>query len=123
MIGRLWRGWTTREHADPYEALLRQDILPDLQGLEGYRGAYLLRRDLWGGVEFVTLTLWDSLDAVRAFAGADYETAVVPAKARALLSRFEAMSLHYDTRLTPDSSDREREVLPAPARFAKSRPS
>lgn len=114
MIGRLWRGWTTGENADAYEELLRAEVLPDLGRLEGYRGAYLLRRDLWGGVEFVTLTFWESLGAVQAFAGEDVETAVVPAKARALLSRFEALSLHYDTILIPESFNPEREILTVP---------
>jgi hypothetical protein len=61
-----------------------------------------LRRDVEDGVEFVTLTLWESMDAVRAFAGEDYEVAVVPPEARALLSRFDQMSAHYETIIEPD---------------------
>lgn len=103
MISRIWRGWTDRENADAYETLLRKEILPGIEerGIDGYRGAHLLRRDLEEGAEFVTILWFDSLDAVRAFAGDDYETAYVPPAARALLSRFDARSAHYETVLAP----------------------
>ncbi|HEX2045032.1 MAG TPA: antibiotic biosynthesis monooxygenase [Gaiellaceae bacterium] len=102
MIGRFWRGWAGGENAARYEALLRAEILPGIQRVEGYRGAYLLRRQLDGETEFGTLTLWDSLDAVRAFAGVDYELAVVPPEARALLSRFDERSVHYEIVAAPE---------------------
>ncbi len=103
MISRIWHGWTTREHADAYERLLRSEILPGIakRGIAGYRGAHLLRREVEDGVEFVTICWFDSLDAVREFAGDDYETSVVPPKARDLLSRFDDRSRHYETRLEP----------------------
>ncbi|HXE75569.1 MAG TPA: antibiotic biosynthesis monooxygenase [Candidatus Xenobia bacterium] len=101
MIARLWHGWTTRENADAYEALLRREVLPGIHRIPGYKGAHLLRRDAGREVEFVTLTLWDSLEAVRAFAGADYEVAVVPPEARKLLLRFDQRSVHYEVRLEP----------------------
>lgn len=101
MIARLWHGWTTRENADAYEALLRGEVLPGIHRVPGYHGAYLLRRDAGQEVEFVTLTLFESWDAVRAFAGPDLEAAVVPPAARKLLARFDARSVHYDTLLTP----------------------
>lgn len=102
MISRLWRGRTTRENADAYEALLRSEILPGIHRIEGHRGAYLLRREVDALVEFATITLWDSLDAVRAFAGDDYETAVILPEARALLADFDERSAHYETLLAPD---------------------
>lgn len=102
MIGRLWRGWTNLENADSYEALLRQEILPGIHRIRGYRGAYLLKRDVPEGVEFATLTLFDSMDAVKAFAGENYETAVVPPAARALLRDFERTSLHYAVVVSPE---------------------
>src|SRR5918911_3468373 len=104
MISRLWHGWTTRENADAYETLLRTRILPGIHRVDGYRGAYLLRRDDGDSVEFVTITLFESMDAVRAFAGSDYEIAVVPPEARKLLSNFDERSKHYDTVLAPDAS-------------------
>jgi heme-degrading monooxygenase HmoA len=102
MIGRLWRGWTSAENADAYESLLRAHVLPGIHRVAGYRGAYLMRREVEEGVEFCTLTFFDDLDAVRAFAGEDYAVAVVPPEARALLSRFDATSLHYDVLATPE---------------------
>jgi heme-degrading monooxygenase HmoA len=101
MIGRLWHGWTTHENADAYEALLRREVLPGIHRVPGYRGAYLLRRDAGAEVEFVTMTLFESWDAVREFAGADFEAAVVPPAARALLARFDARSVHYDVLYHP----------------------
>jgi heme-degrading monooxygenase HmoA len=96
MIARLWHGWTTRAKADAYEALLRTKILPGIHRVPGHEGAFLLRRDAGDEVEFVTLTLFATMDAVRGFAGEDYEAAVVPPEARKLLSRFDPRSVHYE---------------------------
>jgi heme-degrading monooxygenase HmoA len=101
VISRIWHGWTSRENADAYEQLLRAEVLPGIHRIGGYRGAYLLRADAEDEVEFVTVTQWDSLDAVRAFAGDDYELAVVPPEARKLLARFDERSRHYETILEP----------------------
>ena len=101
MIARLWHGWTTPENAEAYETLLREEVLPGIDRLEGARGAYVLRSADDDEVEFVTVTLWNSLDAVRAFAGDDYEVAVVPPAARQLLSRFDERSRHYETVIEP----------------------
>ncbi|MGB9178512.1 MAG: hypothetical protein WCB68_04625 [Pyrinomonadaceae bacterium] len=99
MITRIWHGWTTRENADAYQALLQTEILTGIANrrIEGYKGSQLLRREMETEVEFVTILRFDSLDAVRAFAGEDYEVAVVPPEARALLSRFDERSAHYQT--------------------------
>jgi heme-degrading monooxygenase HmoA len=103
LISRIWHGWTTRENAAAYEALLRSEILPGIasRSIRGLSGAHLLRRDVPEGVEFVTVLWFDTLDAVREFAGEDYEAAVVPEKARRLLARFDARSQHYETVLAP----------------------
>jgi heme-degrading monooxygenase HmoA len=101
VIARIWHGWTTLENADAYEAHLRGEVLPGIeQRSRGFRGVYLLRRE-GDEIEFVTVTLWDSLDAVREFAGDDYEVAVVPDTARRLLSRFDERSVHYETLIEP----------------------
>jgi len=102
MIGRVWHGWTNPENADSCEHLLRAEILPGIHRVNGDRGAFLLRREAGDEVEFVTVTVFDSLEAVRAFAGEDYEVAVVPAAARKLLSRFDERSLHYQAVLQPE---------------------
>ena len=103
MIARWWRGWAaTQENAEAYEELLRTTILPWVGGHEGHRGSYLVRRDVDESVEFATLTLWDSLDAVKAFAGEDYEVAVVPERARAVLARWDERSAHYEVVVGPE---------------------
>jgi heme-degrading monooxygenase HmoA len=102
VIARIWHGWTAPENAGAYEELLRTRVFPWIgDTVEGFRGAYLLRDDGGDEVEFVTLTLFDSLDAVRAFAGDDYETAVVLPEADALLSRYDRRSRHYETLIAP----------------------
>ena len=100
MISRIWHGWTTPEKADVYETLLKNEIFISIQNrrIHGYRGIQLLRRIHKTEVEFITIMWFDSLDSVRTFAGEDYETAVVPPKARELLSRFDARSQHYEVR-------------------------
>ncbi len=103
MIGRIWHGWTSRENAAAYEALRKSEILPAIagRGIPGLTGAHLMRRDVPREVEFVTILWFESIDAVREFAGEDYETAVVPEKARRLLTRFDARSQHYETVVAP----------------------
>ncbi len=100
MISRVWHGWTTPANADAYEALLKSEIFTGIQDrqIAGYRGIHLFRRNLGDEVEFVTVMWFDTIEAVRAFAGEDYEVAVVPPKARALLSRFDARSQHYEVK-------------------------
>jgi heme-degrading monooxygenase HmoA len=102
MISRIWHGWTRPEDADTYEAMLRAEVLPGIHRVGGYRGAYLLRRDAGDEVEFVTITLFEDLDAVRRFAGEAYTRAVIHEPARPLFTRFDEYSLHYDTVLTPE---------------------
>jgi heme-degrading monooxygenase HmoA len=101
MIARIWHGWAAPANADAYEELLRAEVLPGIHRIGGHRGAYLLRREAGDEVEFVTITLFDSMDAVRAFAGDDVEAAVVPPAARALLSHFDERSVHYEIRIDP----------------------
>ncbi len=100
MIGRIWHGWTTPQNADTYEGLLKEEIFTGIENrqINGFQGIQLFRRDLGSEVEFVTIMWFDSLDAVRDFAGEDYEVAVVPPKARAVLAHFDARSQHYEVR-------------------------
>lgn len=100
MICRIWHGWTTPQNADAYERLLKEEIFAGIakRKIDGYRGIQLLRLDRDKEIEFVTMMWFTSVDSVRAFAGEDYTKAVVPAKAQALLSRYDARSAHYDVR-------------------------
>ena len=97
MITRIWHGWTNHENANRYQELLRSEVLPGIHRVPGFQGAHLLRRDAGDEVEFVTLCYFDNLDSVRAFAGEDYEVAVVPPEARKLLKKFDQRSEHYET--------------------------
>jgi heme-degrading monooxygenase HmoA len=97
MITRMWRGWTETSEADAYERFLRTELFPEVARLAGFVGARILRRRLDGEEEFVTLVAFESLDAVRAFAGDNYETPVIEPEAQRLLSRYEDRALHYRT--------------------------
>lgn len=100
MVVRIWHGWTTPANADVYERMLKEEIFVGIRGrgIRGFRGIELLRRDVGPEVEFVTIMDFDSIDAVREFAGEDYEACVVPPKARAVLARFDTRSQHYELR-------------------------
>lgn len=97
MITRLWRGWTTVDNADAYERFLLAELFPSMREIPGFRGAEVLRRLEHDEVAFITLTRFDSLAAIQAFAGDDYETPVLEPQALALLARYERRALHFDT--------------------------
>ncbi len=100
MVGRIWHGWTTPENADTYENLLKIEIFPGIasKDVPGYRGIQLFRRQIGAEVEFITIMWFDSWDAVKQFAGEDYEKAYVPPRAKDVLSRFDDRSQHYEIR-------------------------
>lgn len=115
MIERIWHGFTTRGNADAYERLLQGRIIPGIlgRGTAGFHGIELLRREAGDEVEFVTVMRFESVAAVRLFAGDDHEKAVVPAEARALLARFDQRAAHYEVRDLPRDG-----VVTVVARFA-----
>ena len=100
MIGRIWHGYTTHESADIYENLLKEEIFINIRNrhIPGFQEIQLMRRDLVNEVEFVTIMCFDDIESVKTFAGEEYEMAVVPPKARAVLSRFDDRSQHYEVR-------------------------
>jgi antibiotic biosynthesis monooxygenase (ABM) superfamily enzyme len=100
MISRIWHGYTTPENADTYEDLLKEEIFVGIRNrhIPGFKEIQLFRRDFGQEVEFITIMWFDSLESVRAFAGDDYEMAVVPPKARAVLSHFDERSQHYQVK-------------------------
>jgi heme-degrading monooxygenase HmoA len=98
MICRLWRGWTTPENAEAYERIVRGQVIPGIEArrIPGFRSIDLVRRKRDRDVEFMTLMWFDSLDAVKAFMGEDYDLAHVPAEAQAVLADFDKRSAHYE---------------------------
>ena len=100
MIARIWHGYTLPKDAEAYERLLKPELLPGIGKVPGYRGSYLMRRELGDEVEFITVLLFDSLDAIRAVAGPDYETAVIPDNRRKYLTRWDEKAAHYEVAAT-----------------------
>ncbi len=98
MISRIWHGWTTRQNADEYERIFKEETLIAIQSrnIIGFHGIQLLRREVGAETEFITIMRFESLEAVKQFAGQDHERAVVPPKAQAVLSRFDERSQHYE---------------------------
>ena len=96
MIARIWHGYTTKENADKYENLLKEEVFVGIEqkNVKGYKGIRLLRRELSDETEFTTIMQFESIEDVKQFAGDEYETAYVPAKARQILKRFDPMSVH-----------------------------
>jgi heme-degrading monooxygenase HmoA len=76
--------------------MLKPELLPGVSKKKGYKGSYLLRRNVGAEVEFITIMLWESIEAIRAVAGPDYETAVIPEERRQYLARYDAKSAHYE---------------------------
>ena len=100
MIARVWHGSTRPEHADAYEAMLKPELLPGISKAQGYRGSFLLRRNAAAEVEFITILLFDSIDDIRAVAGPDYETSIIPDDRRKYLSRHDEKAAHYEVTAT-----------------------
>jgi heme-degrading monooxygenase HmoA len=95
VIARIWRGQASAADAPRYQDHATHHVFPSLRMLPGHRGAYLLTRETQGEVEFLAITLWDSIDSVKRFAGDNPEVAVVEPEARAILSNFDEAARHY----------------------------
>ena len=98
MIARMWRGQAKSENADAYERFVTTKVFAGLPAIAGHRGAYLLKRPIDDGneVEFIAVTLWESLAAIRGFAGDSIDRAVVEPEARAVLSSFDDFVRHFE---------------------------
>jgi hypothetical protein len=98
MIARIWHGWTTFENAETYESLLRNEVFPSIENrnIKGYRKISLLKRSLQNEVEFITIMIFDNLNAVKKFAGEEYKKSYVPRKAQDVLLRHDKFSQHYE---------------------------
>jgi heme-degrading monooxygenase HmoA len=96
MIARHWKSTAKPGLAAAYEAHLLNETFPEVSKLPGFISARILKRDVESGVEFLIITEWETLSSIKAFAGEDVETAVVPETVRAMMARFDEKVIHYD---------------------------
>jgi hypothetical protein len=99
VICRMWHGWTRNANADGYDTYLKDELFPRLERElteHGYLGFQVLRLAKENEVEFITLVWFESVEAVRSFAGENYENPVISEKARSLLSRYAERVEHYE---------------------------
>ena len=96
MIARIWHGSTRQTDADRYVTHLRRNVIPQLASIDGYRGIQVLRRQHEDDAEFVVMTLWESMAAIRDFTGPDTDAAVVAPEAQALLKKYDRHVAHYE---------------------------
>ena len=98
MISRQWRGLAKPEHAEAYVEHLQTETFPAIRRITGFLSASILRRRTDQGVEFLIVTRWSSIEAIREFAGAgaEAETAVVPPKVQGMMVEYDQMVRHYE---------------------------
>jgi heme-degrading monooxygenase HmoA len=96
MISRHWRGIARTEHADDYVRHLLTDTFPQLRRIPGFISASILRRPVAAGVEFLVVTTWESIDAIRQFAGMPEDVAVVPPLVQSMMVEYELSVAHYE---------------------------
>ncbi|HEV8282765.1 MAG TPA: antibiotic biosynthesis monooxygenase [Chitinophagaceae bacterium] len=98
MVARVWRGYTPHENADAYENFLKSEFMPAIEKkkIAGYKKFQLLRKEETDEVAFITIMWFDSIEQIKAFAGADYEKAVVHPTAQALLKRYDQYAQHFE---------------------------
>ena len=96
MISRHWRGLAKKGSAQAYIEHLQTETFPAIRKLAGFEGASILKRQLPEGVEFLVITQWASLDAIRAFAGEHVEEAVVPEEVQAMMLEYDRSARHYE---------------------------
>lgn len=96
MIARMWKGVAFSEKADDYEKHLQTSVLPELRQIDGFQEVFLMRKDTSDAVEFVVLTMWESMDAIRKFAGENAEVAVVAPAAQVLFREFDSTVKHFE---------------------------
>jgi heme-degrading monooxygenase HmoA len=92
----MWRGSALPEKADDYVKHLQMSVLPELKQIHGFEGVYLMKQDSSEAVEFIVLTLWESMDAIRKFAGENAEVAVVAPAAQAMFRDYDSTVKHFE---------------------------
>jgi heme-degrading monooxygenase HmoA len=105
MISRLWRCTATADNAPRYLDHFQHAVLPELRQLEGFQSGYVFRRNLTNAVEITVMTMWESMDAIRRFAGDNVETAVVAPEAQAILLSFDKTVTHSEVAVDTERPD------------------
>ena len=105
MIVRTWRGESTASQADHYIRHFKENVLPELKAIDGHRGAYVLQRAQEDRIEFLVMTLWESMAAVREFAGDTVDQAVVEPEARVVLTDFDLTVKYYEVVVGPEMNN------------------
>ena len=100
MVARIWKGYTSFENADAYENFLKTEFMPAVEkkNIPGYKKFQLLKKEDKDEVSFMTIMWFENIEQIKAFAGEDYEKAVVHPKAQALLKRYDSHSGHFELR-------------------------
>jgi len=100
MVARIWKGYTSFENADAYENFLKTEFMPAVEkkNIPGYKKFQLLRKEDKDEVSFITIMWFENIEQIKAFAGEDYEKAVVHPTAQALLRRYDSHSGHFELR-------------------------
>ena len=96
MISRHWRGLSKPERAEAYVEHLQSETFPAIRKISGFVSASILRRQTERGVEFLVVTQWSSMKAIREFAGTEAETAVMPPSVRGMMLEYDHVVRHYE---------------------------
>src|SRR5262245_8390357 len=96
MIARIWRGHSVTDNAETYRRHVTEHVFPALARIAGHVGAYVLERPVSGNIEFLVVTLWDSIETVKQFAGSNPDVAVIEPEARAVLAGYDEFVRHYE---------------------------
>jgi heme-degrading monooxygenase HmoA len=99
MISRHWTGLVKKERANDYILHLQNDTFKKIKILPGFISANILQRELEDGIEFLIITTWENIEAIKQFAGENYQVAVVPQIAKEMMIRFDSEAKHYEIKL------------------------
>ncbi len=95
MVERHWKGIAIRERAGDYIQHLKEETLPGLKAIPGFKGLSILSQETKEGTAFLIITRWEKLESIRQFAGMNYEEAVVPDVVKAMMIRYDLRAEHY----------------------------
>jgi heme-degrading monooxygenase HmoA len=100
MISRHWTGLAKRERADEYILHLQNETFNQIATIEGFISGRILKREVEEGIEFLIITEWKTLDAIEQFAGANFDTAVVPKLVQDMMIKYDHKVRHYEVNFT-----------------------